>query len=108
VGRLRSLPLRLRLERLRRLWRLRLWRLLLVHWTLPRLLTVRSQSLTNTIILAGSCLTRPVLFPAQCTRPSANDEVSGHSYRQPRAHGLEGRSRNTRILPCNGDPHRWC
>ncbi len=49
----------LRLERLRRLRWLR--RLLLVVGTLPRLLTSRSISPTDAIVLAGSSLTRPVL-----------------------------------------------
>jgi hypothetical protein len=68
----RRLPLRLRLETLRRLWR----RLLLLVGTLRRLLTARVPNTADTIILAGSCSTRPVLLSAGAKRDSADGEVS--------------------------------
>jgi hypothetical protein len=72
---LRRLPVRLRLETLRRLWRL--WRLLLVMGTLRRLLTARSEIRPIPSFWPG--LARPGQY---CYRPrpkganSADDEVS--------------------------------
>ena len=74
---LRSVPLRLRLERLRRLRWVR--RLLLVLGTLPRLLTARSNfsvgcNRSGRVTLDPAI---PMLLSGGGVRPSADDEVSG-------------------------------